>query len=155
MSSDLLRSFWSRFATSQGEVGLPDQPYAIAEFGDSPKLADALSQLILERMKTATCSLLWEYEITGESIPRAGQRSIVLNSAKVPLCIIETISVEIRWFGDVDAQFAWEEGEGDRSLEHWRQEHLQFFSRALHGTHRLLNEDTPLVCERFHLLYVD
>lgn len=138
-----------------GEVRPSDKHYAIAEFGDSPKLADALSQLILERKKTATCSLFREYDATGEPLPLVGDRSIVIDGQGHPLCIIEKTSVEIRAFCDVDAIFAWEEGEGDRSLEQWRQEHWRFFGRALHKASLLPRADMPLVCERFRLIYVD
>ena len=36
--------------------------------------------------------------------------------------------MEVRRFGDVDAQFAWTEGEGDRTLEYWREAHIRFFA---------------------------
>ena len=40
--------------------------------------------------------------------------------AAQPRCVIETTEVTYRRFDDVDAAFAYEEGEGDRSLAYWR-----------------------------------
>jgi uncharacterized protein YhfF len=38
---------------------------------------------------------------------------------------LETVEVARRPFGDVDADFAYEEGEGDRSLSYWREAHTE------------------------------
>ena len=47
--------------------------------------------------------------------------SVILDGTGSPVCILETISVEIHPFNEVGEQHAWEEGEGDRSLEFWRE----------------------------------
>ncbi len=70
-----------------------------------------------------------------------------------PVCIIETIEVGIRSFNQVDTQFAYEEGEGDRSLESWRQVHWQYFSQVLPDIGREPTPEMPLVCERFRVIY--
>jgi uncharacterized protein YhfF len=63
--------------------------------------------------------------------------------------VIRTTGVEVRRFGDVDAEFAWTEGEGDRSLEYWREEHIRFFA----AERRPFGEDTEVVLQRFELLW--
>jgi uncharacterized protein YhfF len=50
-------------------------------------------------------------------------------------------------FGDVDQAFAFDEGEGDRSLAYWRAAHRRYFSRQ--GT---FAPDMLLNCERFRLV---
>jgi len=85
----------------------------------------------------------------GEPIPRAGELSVILDGDGDPLCVIRTTHVEIRRFADVDEEFAWTEGEGDRSLAYWREAHVSFFTAA--GTPP--EDDTELVLERFELLW--
>ena len=63
-------------------------------------------------VKTATCSTEDE---PNTSTP--GERWIVLDGRGEPRCVIETTEVTYRRFGEVDAAFAYEEGEGDRSLD--------------------------------------
>jgi uncharacterized protein YhfF len=63
--------------------------------------------------------------------------------------VVETTQMRIVLFGEVDADFARDEGEGDLSLEHWRAAHERFFS-AYGG----VTAETPLVCERFRVLHV-
>lgn len=69
------------------------------------------------------------------------------------MALIETIAVEVRPYNQVEAEFAFAEGEGDRSLAYWREGHWRSFSRALPRIGREPTETMPLVCERFRLLY--
>lgn len=130
----------------------PPQPEAWS-FGDSPQLADELAALVLAGVKTATCSALWEYEAEGEFPPQAGALSIILSGAGLPQAVVQTVEVVIRPYDQVDAAFAFEEGEGDRSLAYWREAHRRFFTRTLAAIGREFVETMPLVCERFRILY--
>jgi uncharacterized protein YhfF len=86
-------------------------------------------------------------------LPEVGQKTIVLDGNDDPLCTIETTEVEVRPYNEVDARFAYEEGEGDRSLEYWRQAHWRFFSRTLPNMGKEPTPDMPLVCERFRVIH--
>jgi uncharacterized protein YhfF len=135
-----------------------DSPYRnktyIAEgWGDSPEMADELGALIAAGTKTATCSALWEWEAEGESPLATGTITIVVDGRGEPLCIVETVEVTVRNYNKVDAGFAREEGEGDLSLEYWREAHRRFFSRSLSKIGREFSEHMPLLCERFRLIY--
>jgi len=123
------------------------------KFGDSAELAYKLLELVLAGVKTATCSSVWEWETEGESIPKVGMLSLILDGADNPKCIIETTDVTIRRYFEVDEVFASEEGEGDRSLDYWRKAHKEYFSRVLPKIEKEFSEDMPLVCERFKVVY--
>ncbi len=154
MNKQAIETFWKTYLQS-----LPvaqKRPIEMPEawgFGDSPEMADELGRLVVEGVKTATCSAVWEYEAGDEPQPQVGDLGIVTGGDGEPLCIIETFEVTIRPFNEVDAQFAYEEGEGDRSLAYWRQAHINFFSRFLPNIGREFNETMPLVCERFRVVY--
>lgn len=150
---DAVEAFWRAFLITDPAGVTADTPYTADAFGDNPQLADELGALIAQGVKTATCSSLWEWEAEGAAVPHVGMISIVLDGRGEPLCVIETTEVTVRAFNEVDAQFAYEEGEDDRSLEAWRTEHWRYFSRALPKLGRAPAEDMPLVCERFRLLY--
>ena len=113
-------------------------------FGDGPELADELLDLVIRGVKTATCSTEDE---PNTSAP--GERWIVLDGRGEPRCVIETTEVTYRRFDDMDAAFAHDEGEGDRSLDYWRSAHRNYFERQ--GKFR---EDMMLMCERFRLVEV-
>ena len=113
-------------------------------FGDGPELADELLDLVLRGIKTATCSTEDE---PNTSLP--GERWIVLDGQSAPRCVIESIEVTYRRYNEVDSKFAFEEGEGDRSLEYWREAHREYFSRQ-----GCFSEDMVLMCERFRLVEI-
>jgi len=113
-------------------------------FGDNPALADELVELVIKGIKTATCSTEDE---PNTSAP--GERWVVLDGCAEPRCVIETIEVTYRRFSEVDAAFAHDEGEGDRSLAYWRSAHQSYFGRL--GRY---SDDMMLMCERFRLVEV-
>jgi uncharacterized protein YhfF len=113
-------------------------------FGDGPELADELLDLVMKGVKTATCST--EDEPNTSTV---GERWIVLDGSGEPRCVIESTEVSYRRYNEVDAAFAYEEGEGDRSLESWRAAHSNYFGRQ-----GKFSEDMMLMCERFRLVEV-
>ena len=117
-------------------------------FGDSPELADELLALVLAGTKTATCDAVGAYS-AAEPMPVVGRRDVVLDGRGRPACAIETIEVELRRFDEVDARFAADEGEGERTLDYWRRVHEDYFRR--HGT---FAPDMMVVCERLKVVEV-
>lgn len=113
-------------------------------FGDSPELANELLELVIRGIKTATCSTEDE-----PNTSRPGERWVVLDGRGEPRCVIESTEVAYRRFNEVDAAFAYEEGEGDRSLAYWRRAHRDCFGRL-----GRFGEDMMLMCERFRLVEV-
>jgi uncharacterized protein YhfF len=114
-------------------------------FGDGPALADELLALVLEGKKRATCWAVAE-GLKGAAV---GKSMVALDSKQRPRAVLTTIELVQRRFDEVDDQFAYDEGEGDRSLAHWRAAHTRYFSRL-----RLFAPDMMLWCERFSLSYV-
>jgi uncharacterized protein YhfF len=154
MSLQTLEEFWQAFLHDlPPDLPHPLEMYPVWYFGDSPALANELGSLVKKGLKQATSTLLVEMEMEGEAVPEAGQRSLITNFEGVPLCIIEVILVEIKPFNLVTADFAYAEGEGDRSLESWRAEHHRYFSRRCAVLGLKFSEELPVVCERFRLVY--
>jgi uncharacterized protein YhfF len=148
-----LEGFWQVYLNSLPPGSGHPATYQSWFFGSSKEMAAELGDLVRRGVKTATCSLLWEHELGGDPLPQIGDLSIITDWDGHPLCIIETVEVGIRAFREVDEQFAFEEGEGDRSLASWRADHWSYFSRICNSLGRKPDESMPLVCERFHLVF--
>lgn len=118
--------------------------YRSFSFGDGPRLATELAALVVNGRKTATVSTPDEPDC-----PTVGEYWVVLDGEKRPVCVIQTLELTTRRFGEVDAQFAFEEGEGDRSLAYWREAHETYFRRL-----GVFSPDMTLLCERFRLVEV-
>lgn len=124
--------------------------YQAWAFGGAP---DKLAQLVLDGVKTATCSAVSVYEFQQEEIPKAGDYSVILDSSDHAVCIIQTTKVSVMPFDQVSARHAFLEGEGDRSLEYWRRIHEEFFTDELKAIHQIFDEKMELVCEEFEVVY--
>jgi len=110
-------------------------------FGDSPALADELATLVLAGIKTATC---WAAVEGVKTEP--GKLTVMLSGDGQPLAVIKTVEVTLRRFDEVDASFAYDEGEDDRSLASWREGHRRYFTRL-----GQFSQDMMLYCERFRI----
>ncbi|TDC37105.1 ASCH domain-containing protein [Micromonospora sp. 15K316] len=128
-----------------------------AEFAFPGPLRDRLVAAILAGTKTSTTGLLLGYECEGEPLPRAGQRSVVVDSAERPVAVIELTEVRVVRLADVDLRHARDEGEGDESVAEWRAGHEEFWHspevRAELGDPDFtVDDDTLVVAERFRLV---
>jgi uncharacterized protein YhfF len=154
MEGNRTEAYWRSYVdTLPVNSSARDELYVAEGWGDSPEMADELGALIASGTKTAACSALWEYEAEGEPLPKVGSKTIVVDGNGNPLCIVEMTEVEVVPYDRVDASFAYEEGEGDRSLAYWRDAHWRFFSRTLPNVGREPTTEMPLVCERFRVIY--
>jgi uncharacterized protein YhfF len=118
-------------------------------FGDSPAMADVLLGLVVAGAKTATSGARRDFGPGKEALPEVGRRDVVLDGQGRPAAVIETVEVSFRRFDEVDEQFAFDEGEGFRTLEDWRDGHRRYFERNGGYTANM-----QLVCERFRLIEV-
>ncbi|MBE5902509.1 MAG: ASCH domain-containing protein, partial [Lachnospiraceae bacterium] len=65
-----------------------------------------------------------------------------------------TSKITICPFKDVTAEHAYKEGEGDRSLEYWRQVHKEFLESELETINMPFSEEAKVICEEFELVNV-
>lgn len=161
MTAEQIDTFWSvaRHQTRTNPVpgylgaysGEALAPQAWA-FGATAEQADELVALVLDGTKTATASSQWDYEQEDAALPRVGDLSIVLDGSEQPRALIEVMQVDVTPFDEVDAEHAHLEGEGDRTLGHWRSVHEAFFTEQS-GPDRTFSSTMPVVLERFRVLY--
>lgn len=147
-----IADIWNAFSKSVGGVD-EARLYEAFHFADTEPVANELADLVLAGTKRATAGAVWLYEAEGKRLPAPGDLSVVTDWPGVPKCIIETIAVDVVPFNQVTAEFAATEGEGDGSLEYWREAHRQFFSRECASHGRRFTEDMPVACERFKVVF--
>lgn len=149
---DEISKFWADFlATESLDPSTPNlEPW---HFGDSAELADKLLDIVLNGPKRATASCVEEYEIKGDPLPQVGELSIVLDGSKRPRAILRSTDIRIGPLSSVDDQFAWDEGEGDRSRRYWLDAHIDCFARDYERLGLEFHANIPVVFERFELLY--
>jgi uncharacterized protein YhfF len=96
---------------------------------------------VLRGAKTATAGL----PEPDEDFGRPGDRCLLLGFDDEPVGIVELTEVRVVPAGEIDLQFARDEGEGFESVDDWREAHERFFERPL-------PDDMQIVAVRFRLV---
>lgn len=122
------------------------------QFGADAAIQDELAELVISGPKRATSSRRRWYGPGGERFPAVGDLFVVLDARRTPRYICRTTAVEIRAFRDVDAAFAWDEGEGDRTLRAWQMIHQNFFPAEARAGGFDFSEDSRIVLHRFEMV---
>jgi uncharacterized protein YhfF len=143
---------WSAYLQHTGSAPSTPMPHAW-HFCDNKRDANECARLVLAGKKRATTPSLWYFETRRLALPKVGDLEIVTNWDGVAQCIIRTTAVDIVRFCDVTAEYAGVEGEGDGSLISWRAVHWGYYRRELRGTDHEPQEDMPLVCQRFEVVF--
>lgn len=141
------KELWDRFMEESDQE---DCEYEAWAFGMD---ADLLAHLVVAGTKTATASAYPLYELEKEPLPLTGAFSVILDAKDNAVCIIQTTKVTIVPFNEVTADHAYKEGEGDRSLDYWREVHEKFFTECLHEAGLKFTPDMKVVCEEFVVVY--
>ena len=115
--------------------------------------SDGLAELVLKGKKRATSSAYQLYILEGEDIPHIGDMSVILDAEDNAVCIIKDVAVYVRSYKKITCEYAAVEGEGDGSLEYWRNVHEPFFREELSPLGIDFTEDMPVLCEEFELVY--
>jgi uncharacterized protein YhfF len=138
---------WLKYSQAKTDA----KSYSAWSFCGGGDVGDNLAELVINGTKTATASAYQIYENEGSPIPAVGDLSIILKTNGQAVCIIRTSNVRICRFSDVTSEHAYNEGEGDRSLEYWREVHKEYFSQELDRIGREFDEEMLVVCESFEL----
>lgn len=122
-------------------------------FGDSPALADELIAYVTNGPKRATAGLVAAYAADGDPLPRIGSHWVACDGSGQPQVVLRTHDLRVGPLRSVDAQFAWDEGEDDRTLESWLKEHGRFFRRECARIGIEFSDDLEVVFERFSVVW--
>jgi uncharacterized protein YhfF len=147
-----VEQFWLDFIEANPKVPA-STPYQVWYFGNSSAMARQLAELVLSGKKTATASLKIVNDLEPEKAPIDNGYSVVTSYEGEPLCVLRTTEIRHLAFNEVDAQFAFDEGEGDQTLGHWREGHWAYFSNEAPQHGFQFDETSIVCCERFEVLY--
>ncbi len=128
----------------------------ICEFGVPGPLRDRLVAAVLNGTKTATSSLLIEWQLDGEALPIAGERQDVVDSDGRTVATIQIVTADVVRVGDVYDHLARSEGEDYATAAGWRTEHERFWRAEVFPSlpaesQPVVDDDLPVVIQWFRL----
>lgn len=136
------------------EHSIDQQSYFAATFAE-PRLAtyhDILLDLVAAGKKRATAHLALDFERNRIRLREPGDYWVIVDTHNTPRFLLRISDVETAPFGEVPESFAAREGEGDSSLEYWRQVHQDYFQQQCAQWNVEWGEHLLIVCEGFDLI---
>ena len=129
--SPIQQAFWDVYVSKLPKHKKPAEVFVEASFAGNKDITDELINLYLSGQKTAGSSLVADFEACGDPLPQIGNYWIILDSQEMPKCLVRTNKVVFNKFKDVPKEIAQAEGEGDLSLEYWKNTHSEFYKPFL------------------------
>ena len=106
-----------------------------------------LVEAVLRGDKIATAGRAEDFApYTDDPLPKVGDRWLMLGYDDEPVAVVETTGLRVVPAGEVDLQFARDEGEGFESVADWRAAHERFWSE------HEISDGTLIVCEYFKVV---
>ena len=149
---NLITTYWREFQMQNPKYEKTKEPQSFY-FCDNKKDADECAELVKGNIKQATSPSLWWFEKNEEDLPKIGDIAIVTNWNNEPKAIIKTKKVEIVTFKNITAEYAFIEGEGNKSLEYWKKIHWKYYIKEMEKYGEKPNEDMKIVCEYFETIW--
>ena len=148
--TDATERFWREFRDA---TRVPVNDYDVVSFGDNAALATELAELVVSGRKRATAGLLRQFSPDGEPPPVVGGYVLLVDGEAQPRAIWRTTELRIGPLVSVDEQFAWDEGEGDRSRDWWLSAHRGYFGRLASAQGFWMHDEIETVFERFTVVW--
>jgi uncharacterized protein YhfF len=120
----------------------------LLEIGTPGEMRQRLNGLILAGRKRATAGLLLDYLRENEELEFVGERLALVDDDQRRIATVEVVRVDTVPFGEVSWKFAQTEGEGDESLDEWREGHRRFWT----SFGEVVDDATPVVLLWFELV---
>lgn len=149
--SSVTLNFWNDFTIKFPEYEHHSIPVS-DHFCNDKINTDICADLVLKGVKCASCGLKIMYDLKKEFFPEINQLTIITNWDQKPICVVKTIDLSFRKFKDINAEWAESEGEGDQSLEQWKETHRDYFQKQLDELGLIFTENVELICERFEVI---
>ena len=122
-------------------------------FGNDATLADEILGFIVAGAKRATATLAAGYVASGEPFPPLGAHWVCCDGSGRPRAVLRTTELRLGPFRSVDSAFAWDEGEGDRTLQTWLDGHREAYQRQCGRLGIEFSEELEVCFERFSLVW--
>ena len=150
MRSREVEEFWCAFRAA---TGLSHDDYDVVACGDGPALKTELAELIVKGTKRATAGLARQFGPGGEPPPVVGGHVVVVDGEGRPRAIWRTTEIRTGPLDSVDARFAFDEGEGDRTRAWWLDAHRRYFGRRAAAEGFDMHDGIETVFERFEVVW--
>ncbi len=152
MNNTSANNMWGDYLRNHLEDVFHDPP-KVYHFCDNEEDANTCAKLAKKGIKRATSDSLLGLQYRKDPLPKMGDYVVVTDWEGKAQCIIEITKVTFKPFFSIDEEYAKMEGEGDKSLDHWKKVHWDYYTRELEPFGRVPRESMIIVCQEFELVF--
>lgn len=121
--------------------------------GWNMETSTAICDYVVAGEKTGTFSLPWLHDSLPETKPEIGQFIVLTNFDGEPRALLKTMALTLVTFKDIDETHTALDGPSVRDLTVWRGIHTTYWNGLLSEIGRQVEDDMPVVVERFTCVY--
>lgn len=125
----------------------------VFHFSDNEQDADHGLDLVLKTLRKRRPFSLLGLQNRKEPLPKIGAFIILTDWNGNAKCIVRTTAVKLKPFFSITNDYVLLDGLGDKSLEHWKKFHWDYFSRELAPFERVPRDSMIVVCVEFNKVY--
>ncbi len=152
MKNHSVTDIWGDFLNQHLEYINESVPNS-GHFCDNEKDANTCAKLVRKGIKRATSHSLLGLQLREEPLPKIGNFFVVTDWNGNASSIVRTVSVKLIPYFNINENFAQLEGEGNKTLAHWKQVHWDYYTRELEPFGRVPRDSMIIVCEVFEKVF--
>ena len=152
MENASARNLWGDFLDAHLEFASERAPKVIHLY-DNQTDADTAADLVCREIKRARTLSLKGMQLRHEKLPKIGDFYVLTDWQGMAKCILRTRSVKLLPYFAIREDHARLEGEGDKSLAHWKKLHWEHLQRELGPLGARVSESTIMVFEAFEMYF--
>lgn len=152
MDNASARNMWGDYLDKHLEDAFHEAPKTI-HFFDNEKDANECVKLVKNGIKKAISHSLIGIQCRNERLPKIGDFTVITDWNGKAQCIVRTTKVQLKPFFSIDEEYAKIEGEGDKSLNHWKYFYWYYYTRELEALNRVPSKSMIVVCQEFEKVF--
>jgi uncharacterized protein YhfF len=152
MENTSAENLWGDYLKNHLEDAFHEVPKTI-HFCDNEADANECAKLVKKGVKRATSNSLLGLQYRNERLPRIGDYIVVTNWEGKAQCIVKITKVTLKPFFSIAEDYTRLEGEGDKSLAHWKKTHWDYYTRELEEFERVPRDSMIVVCQEFEKIF--
>ena len=145
-----LDAFWQEARVVHPEIG---DTYEVRWFGIDAKTTQGIFGYIKDGVKTATYTIPWLLEQSGQPLAKAGDYIVLIDYDGMPTMVLR-IGNAVTWaFADIDERVTHTDGLSVRDPDVWKPLHKKFWNSELARFDLEVTADMPVLVEHIELIY--
>ncbi len=152
MDNASARNMWGDYLDAHLEDAFAEAPKTI-HFYDNEKDANESANLVRKGLKKAASYSLLGMQCRNEALPKIDDFMVITDWKGKAQCVVRTTSVKFKPYFSVDESYAKLEGEGDKSLSHWKKTHWEYYIRELEPFNKVPRESMIIVFQTFEKVF--